>query len=81
MNFDGQTLVCTGGEPQSPGLAACGPSGALLRSAATEGLIEVQGDGWSGSVDATIDRVRPVNTEAPECEIPCTRGEIIVEIG
>jgi hypothetical protein len=80
VTFEGQDHLCAGGEPQSSGLAACGPAGALLRSSATAGLIEVQGEGWNGSIDGTIERVRPLNNDAPECEVPCTRGEIVVVI-
>ena len=80
VTFAGQEHFCVGGEPQSIGLAACGPSGALLRSAATELTVTVQGDGWSANEEIVVARVRPTNREQPDCEIPCTRGEVSVEI-
>ena len=80
VTFEGQDHLCVGGEPQSAGLAACGSSGALLRSSATQLTVVVQGDGWHASEEVAVTRIRPANTDQPDCEVPCTRGEVSVEI-
>ena len=80
LTFAGQSHDCIAGEPQSEGLLACGPSGALLRSSADELSVSVQGDSWAGQGTWSITRARPINREQPDCEIPCTRGEIPIDI-
>jgi len=80
VTFAGQSHDCIGGEPQSEGLLACGPSGALLRSSAQQLSVSVQGESWAGQGTGAISRSRPTNSDQPDCEIPCTRGEMPIEV-
>jgi hypothetical protein len=75
VEFEGAQLACVDGEPQQIILAACGSSGFLLRSSAVQIELSVAGEDWGGSLNTTLDRLRPQNLEHPGCEIPCTRAE------